>query len=454
MRIVIALGGNALLHRGERPDAAVQEANIDRVTTAIAALAQEHEIVITHGNGPQIGLLAVESAADPALSAPYPLDLLRRPDPGHDRLPAALHPARRPARTADRRAGHSHPCRRRRPGLRPPHQVRRPGVPPRGRLHARPNARLAHRRRHHRLAPRRPLPAPERILETDTVHELLNSGTLVICAGGGGVPVTADQDTGALTGSEAVIDKDLTAALLAEDLKADFLLILTDVPCVYAAGYGTPDQRPVLGASPAELRRGGFPDGSMGPKTEAAARFVEHTGDWPRSDPWTPRRRDRPRQVGHPRQAGPDRCVNARDQGAERPSPKAGQPATAPPGPPGGHHVARVSKGRHSSAEQGREPAMTATVTAGTRAPEALRGFAGTRWRERVDVRDFIQANYTPYEGDGAFLTGPTDRTRTVWTRSAPSSRRNGAGASSMSTRPPPRRSPRTRPGRHRPRAS
>lgn len=90
---------------------------------------------------------------------------------------------------------------------------------------------------------------------------------------------------------------------------------------------------------------------------------------------------------------------------------------------------------------------MTATVTAGTRAPEAWRGFAGTRWRECVDVRDFIQANYTPYEGDGAFLTGPTDRTRTVWDKVSalfPEERRRG---SSMSTRRPPRRSPRTRPG-------
>ncbi|MFB7441705.1 carbamate kinase [Streptomyces mirabilis] len=277
MRIVIALGGNALLHRGERPDAAVQEANVDRVTTAIAALAQEHEIVITHGNGPQIGLLAVESTADPALSAPYPLDLLGAQTQGmigsllartlHDALPgrriAALvtHTLVR----ADDPA-FDHPTKF--VGQVYPYEVA---------------STLARTRGWHIAADttgwRRvvPSPAPERILETDTVHELLNSGTLVICAGGGGIPVTADQDTGALTGAEAVIDKDLTAALLAEDLKADFLLILTDVPCVYA-GYGTPDQRPVLGATPAELRRGGFPDGSMGPKAEAAARFVEHTG--------------------------------------------------------------------------------------------------------------------------------------------------------------------------------
>lgn len=126
-------------------------------------------------------------------------------------------------------------------------------------------------------------PSPERILETDTIHELLTDGARVVCAGGGGVPVVADSDTGALSGAEAVVDKDLTAALLAEDLKADFLLILTDVPCVYDR-YGTPDQQPVLDVTPGELRGGQFPDGSMGPKTEAAARFVEAA--WRRSAPW------------------------------------------------------------------------------------------------------------------------------------------------------------------------
>ncbi|MEV0475315.1 carbamate kinase, partial [Streptomyces prunicolor] len=277
MRIVIALGGNALLHRGERPDAVVQEANIDRVTTAIAALATEHEIVITHGNGPQIGLLAVESAADPALSAPYPLDLLGAQTQGmigsllartlHDALPgrriAAL-VTHTLVRVDD--PAFEHPTKF--VGQVYPYDVA---------------SALARKRGWHIAADttgwRRvvPSPAPERILETDTIHDLLAGGTLVICAGGGGIPVTADDDTGALTGAEAVIDKDLTAALLAEHLKADFLLILTDVPCVYS-GYGTPDQQPVLGATPADLRRGGFPESSMGPKAEAAARFVEHTG--------------------------------------------------------------------------------------------------------------------------------------------------------------------------------
>ncbi|WP_405541304.1 carbamate kinase [Streptomyces phaeochromogenes] len=265
MRIVIALGGNALLHRGEHPDAFVQETNIDRVTTAIASLAHDHEIVITHGNGPQIDLLAVESATDPALSASYPLDLLGAQTQGmigsllvrtlHDALPgrriAALvtHTLVR----ADDPA-FEHPTKF--VGQVYPHDIA---------------ADTTGRRRVV------PSPAPVRILEAETVHELVSSGTLVICAGGGGVPVTADPGTGALTGAKAVVDKDLTAALLAEDLKADLLLILTDVPCVYT-GYGTPDQRPVLHATPADLRRGDFPEDSMGPKAEAAARFVERTG--------------------------------------------------------------------------------------------------------------------------------------------------------------------------------
>ncbi|MGW2745526.1 carbamate kinase [Streptomyces sp. NPDC001450] len=277
MRIVVALGGNALLHRGERPDAAVQQANIDRVATALAALAHEHELVITHGNGPQIGLLAMESEADPALSAPYPLDLLGAETEGMigSLLARAMHDALPGHRIA---ALVTHTLvRGNDPALARPTKFV-------GQVYSRQLAEKLARTRGWRIAQdttgwRRVVasPAPERILETDTIHELLNSGTLVICAGGGGIPVTADHDTGALSGVEAVIDKDLTAALLAEDLKADFLLILTDVPYVYE-GYGTPDQHPLLDATPRELRHGGFPAGSMGPKTEAAARFVEHTG--------------------------------------------------------------------------------------------------------------------------------------------------------------------------------
>lgn len=277
MRIVVALGGNALLHRGERPDAAVQQANIDRVAIALAALAHGHELVITHGNGPQIGLLAVESAADPVLSAPYPLDLLGAQTQGMigSLLACTLHnvlPGRRIATLVTHTLVRADD-----PALDRPTKFVGPVYP--GEV-----AMALARERGWNIAQdtggwRRvvPSPAPERIVETETIHDLVGGGALVICAGGGGVPVTADRDTGALTGLEAVIDKDLTAALLAEDLKADFLLILTDVPNVYEK-YGTPDQRPVLDATPAQLRGRGLPEGSMGPKAEAAARFVERTG--------------------------------------------------------------------------------------------------------------------------------------------------------------------------------
>ncbi|MER5480287.1 carbamate kinase [Streptomyces sp. NPDC002734] len=277
MRIVIALGGNALLHRGERPDADVQETNIDRVTTAIAGLALEHEIVITHGNGPQIGLLAEESAADPGLSAPYPLDLLGAQTQGMigSLLVRALHDAL-PRRRIAALVTHTLVRADDPAFVRPTKFV--------GQVCSRKKAEALARKQGWHIAKddtgwRRvvPSPSPERILETETIHELLGSGALVICAGGGGVPVTADNDTGALTGAEAVVDKDLTAALLAEDVGADFLLILTDVPCVYA-GYGTRDPQPILDATPDDLRRGDFPAGSMGPKAEAAARFVERTG--------------------------------------------------------------------------------------------------------------------------------------------------------------------------------
>jgi carbamate kinase len=277
MRIVIALGGNALLHRGERPDAAVQQANIDRVATAVAALAHEHEVVLTHGNGPQIGLLAMESASDPALSAPYPLDLLGAQTEGMigSLLARSMYNAL-PGRKIAALVTHTL-VRADDPAFARPTKFV-------GQVYSRDTARSLARHRGWHIAQdttgwRRvvPSPAPQEIVETDTIHDLLACGALVVCAGGGGIPVTADRVTGALYGVDAVIDKDLTAALLAEDLKADFLLILTDVPNVYS-DYGTPDQQPLLDATPDALRRGRFPDGSMGPKTEAAARFVEHTG--------------------------------------------------------------------------------------------------------------------------------------------------------------------------------
>ncbi|MFF0885788.1 carbamate kinase [Streptomyces sp. NPDC003456] len=277
MRIVIALGGNALLRPGDRPCAAVQRWDLDRVTTAVAGLALEHEIVITHGNEPQIGLLAMESAAGPVPATPRPLDLLGAQTQGliGSLLVRALRDTLRGHKAA---ALVTHTLvRADDPAFaRPATRV--------GPVYPRDVARALARRHGWHLAEdaigwRRVVasPMPVGIVETETIHDLLTSGALVVCAGGGGVPVTADDATGALHGVDAVVDKDLSAAVLAEELSADFLLLLTDVPCVYT-GYGTHDPQPVLDATPGDLRRAAFPADSMGPKTEAAARFVERTG--------------------------------------------------------------------------------------------------------------------------------------------------------------------------------
>ncbi|MFJ1876993.1 carbamate kinase [Streptomyces chartreusis] len=277
MRIVVALGGNALLHRGERTDADIQRANTVRVATALAALAHDHELVVTHGNVPQLDLLAAQSTADSALTAPYPVDLLGAQTQGMigTLLVGVLRDVL-PGRRVVTLVTHTR-VRVDDPEFENPTALVGAIYP------ERPARFLAAKHGWHMAEYRHgwrrvvPAPSPERILEADTVRVLLEMGTVVVCGGGGGIPVVSDRATGALSAVEAVVDKDLAAARLAEELKADFLLVLTDVPNVYA-GYGSPDQRPVLDATPAELRAAHYPQRSMGPKAEAAARFVENTG--------------------------------------------------------------------------------------------------------------------------------------------------------------------------------
>jgi carbamate kinase len=276
VRVVIALGGNALLQRGEAPDSDIQERHVVSAVTALAPLARRHQLVITHGNGPQVGVLALESAGDPALSHPYPFDVLgaqtqgmigywlvqalRRAVPGQ---PASCLLSRTLVRSDD-------------PAFASPTKFVGP-------VYDAAQARQQAAERGWAVAQdgkawRRVVPSPEPValVELDIIKLLAGSGVLVVCAGGGGIPVVRD-DTGALRGVEAVVDKDLTAALLAQDLAADALVILTDVDAV-ADGYGTPQARPIHRATPQELRARTFPAGSMGPKVEAACRFVEATG--------------------------------------------------------------------------------------------------------------------------------------------------------------------------------
>ncbi|WP_284740597.1 carbamate kinase [Amycolatopsis sp. RTGN1] len=278
MRILVALGGNALLRRGERPDADLQQVNVLAAAEAIAELAAEHEVVLTHGNGPQVGMLALESAADPALTRPYPLDVLGAQTQGMIGylLGQALRnvvPGRQVATlltqtlvsVAD-------------PAFADPTKFVGP-------VYTEDQAAsLAAERgwtvRQDGPAWRRvvPSPRPQRVVETRVIRALVEAGTIVVCAGGGGVPVVRDEHTGRLRGVEAVVDKDQTAALLAEALDADALLLLTDVPAV-VDHYGTSQATPIHRTTPAQLRSRDFPAGSMGPKVDAACRFVELTGN-------------------------------------------------------------------------------------------------------------------------------------------------------------------------------
>jgi len=276
MRVVIALGGNALLERGEAPDSGVQETHVVSAVAALAPLAGQHQLLITHGNGPQVGVLALESARDPALSHPYPFDVLGAQTQGMIGywLVQALYDAV-PAQPAGcllcRTVVHADD-----PAFASPTKFVGPVY---GEARAR---QLAAERgwtvRQDGAAWRRVVPSPEPValVELDMIRLLAGSGAIVVCAGGGGVPVVRD-DAGALRGVEAVVDKDLTAALLARDMAADALVILTDVDAV-EDGYGTPQARPIHRATPQELRARPFPAGSMGPKVEAACRFVEATG--------------------------------------------------------------------------------------------------------------------------------------------------------------------------------
>ncbi len=276
MRVVAALGGNALLERGEKPDADIQESHVQQAVEALAPVARAQDLVVTHGNGPQVGMLALESARDPALTRPYSLDVLGAQTQGMIGywLARALRGAA-PGRSAGCLVGQTKvdPDD---PAFANPTKFVGPVYQEKEALDLAAERGWVVRR--DGAAWRRVVPSPEplELVELPLIRVLLEVGALVVCAGGGGIPVVADA-SGALRGVEAVVDKDLTAALLARDVDADALLLLTDVDAV-TDGFGTPDARPIRHATPSELRALSFPAGSMGPKVEAACRFVEATG--------------------------------------------------------------------------------------------------------------------------------------------------------------------------------
>jgi carbamate kinase len=279
MRVVLALGGNALLRRGEPLDADVQRRNVvDVVAAAVAPIACKHDVIITHGNGPQIGLLALQAAAHQA-ARPYPLDVLGAESQGMigyllEAAIAAALPDRDVATLLTQVE------------IDPADPAFARPTKPIGPLYDEADARrlketFAWPMMRDGTAWRRAVPSPEpkRIRELHTIELLVKAGVIVVCAGGGGIPVVAAAD-GSIRGVEAVIDKDLAAALLAQSLEADAVLFLTDVPGVFASWPAGRSAKPISGISAAWLRRQHFAPGSMGPKVEAACRFVETTGRW------------------------------------------------------------------------------------------------------------------------------------------------------------------------------
>jgi carbamate kinase len=252
-----------------------QRNNVKRAASALAPLIGDgHSLVITHGNGPQVGLLALQSAT--SRDGAFPLDVLGAESAGmigyvieqelgnltRQSLVATLLTQ---VKVDSRDPAFAHPTK------------------PIGPVYDETTARTLADDRGWTVAPdgdkwRRVVPSPQplEIMEASVISYLVEHGVVVICTGGGGVPVVASDD-GSMIGIEAVIDKDLASSLLARQLKADMLLMLTDVDAVYM-GYGTPDARALRRLGAAEISGMDFPAGSMGPKVRAAGEFTEATG--------------------------------------------------------------------------------------------------------------------------------------------------------------------------------
>jgi carbamate kinase len=278
MRIVVALGGNALLRRGEPMTAEVQRANVRVAAEALAPIAKTHQLVISHGNGPQIGLLALQGAAYKADEV-FPLDVLGAQTEGMigymiEQELGNLLPFEVPFATMLTMVEVDGDD----PGFKNPTKFVGP-------VYDKGDAdRIAGEKgwvfkadgaKWRRVVPS---PVPKRIFENRPIKWLLEHGTIVICAGGGGIPTMYERGAQRkLIGVEAVIDKDLCSELLARELEADLFVMLTDADAVYV-DWGKPTQRRIRRTPPAALAEMPFAAGSMGPKVEAACQFVRSTG--------------------------------------------------------------------------------------------------------------------------------------------------------------------------------
>ena len=283
MRVVVALGGNALQKRGEPMTVENQRLNVRTACEALAPVALDHELVISHGNGPQVGLLSLQASAYDEESS-YPFDVLGAQTEGMigyfiEQELGNLLPFDKPLATIlTMTEVDPHD-----PAMADPTKFVGP-------VYSEADAkRLAEVKgwtvKQDGDAWRRvvPSPLPKRIFQIRPIKWLLDKGAVVVCTGGGGIPTMYldgegldgpnDHNPRTLVGVEAVIDKDRSSAVLAQDLEADMLVIATDADAVYT-GWGTPDQKAIREASPDQIEAFDFPAGSMGPKVEAAADFA------------------------------------------------------------------------------------------------------------------------------------------------------------------------------------
>ena len=277
MRVVVALGGNALQRRGEPMTVESQRLNVRIACEALAPLALEHELVISHGNGPQVGLLALQAAAYGDVEA-YPFDVLGAQTEGMigyfiEQELGNLLPFEKPLATvltmtevdpAD-------------PAFLDPSKFVGP-------VYTEDEAKAKALAHGWTVKPdgaswRRvvPSPLPRRIFEIRPIQWLLEHGSVVVCTGGVGIPTMYREGTRHLIGVEAVIDKDRSSAVLARDVGADSMVIVTDAPGVFV-DWGTPEQRQIDTAHPDAIAALSFAAGSMGPKVEAACAFARQSG--------------------------------------------------------------------------------------------------------------------------------------------------------------------------------
>ena len=276
MRIVIALGGNALLRRGEAMTAENQRNNIQIATKSLAPVVEQNELVISHGNGPQVGLLSLQSAAYKEVDE-YPLDILGAQTQGMigymiEQELGNLLPIGVPIASILTMVE-----------VDPEDPAFLNPTKPIGPIYTQKEAEKLRNEKNWEIKRdgkhwRRvvPSPIPHRIFELRPIHWLLEKGTVVICAGGGGIPTIYNKE-GKLEGVEVVIDKDRASSLLAFELDADLLILATDTDGVYL-DWGTESEKIIIKTTPDEIRNYEFDEGSMGPKVEAACSFVERSG--------------------------------------------------------------------------------------------------------------------------------------------------------------------------------